>query len=90
MDGRQFQSLAAAGSGQDGITKTLEECLFAFQHIFVIVDAKKHLAVGLRVDVRGGAQAVQNCLESSFFQHPLLIMYTPKHSVKPKAETAPS
>jgi hypothetical protein len=47
MDGSQFQSLTAAGCGQNGIPKGFEECPFAFQHILVIVDAKKHCALEL-------------------------------------------
>jgi hypothetical protein len=44
MGGGQFQSLAAAGSSQNGIAKAFEECPLAFQHIPVIVDTKNYSA----------------------------------------------
>jgi hypothetical protein len=44
MDGSQFQPLATAGCDQNRIPKGFEECLFAFQHILVIVDAKNYYA----------------------------------------------
>jgi hypothetical protein len=49
MDGSQFQSLAAAGCGENGIPEAFEEFLFAFQYILVIVNAQKHFALGAQV-----------------------------------------
>jgi hypothetical protein len=45
MDGSQFQSLAAAGCGENGIPEAFEEFLFAFQYVLVIIDAQKHFAL---------------------------------------------
>jgi len=44
MGGSQFQSLAAAACGQNRIPKGFEKCLFALQHILVIVDAQNYPA----------------------------------------------
>jgi len=44
IHGRHLQSFAATERGQNGIPKVYKECLFAFQHILVIVDAKKYSA----------------------------------------------
>jgi hypothetical protein len=44
MGGRQLQSLAAAGSGQNGVAKAFEEYPLALEHILVMVDTKNYAA----------------------------------------------
>src|ERR1019366_473545 len=44
-----FQSLATTGSGQNGIPEALKERFLAFQHVLVIVDAKKYCWFEFRI-----------------------------------------
>jgi hypothetical protein len=67
MDGSQFQSLAAAGCGQNGISKGFEERLFAFQHIRVVVNAKKDWPLE-RIMIQGGHGSPVDTLSNMFAQ----------------------
>jgi hypothetical protein len=49
----QFQSFAPTWGGQDGIPETLKERFLAFQHVFVIVDAKNYSALKFRINGLG-------------------------------------
>src|ERR1700676_1165874 len=82
MVGSEFQSLTAAGSSQNRIAKAFEECPFAFQHIFVIVNAEHHCAShprmcfsshGLPSEAYSGIsefpETVQNCSTVLFSRH---------------------
>jgi hypothetical protein len=64
MDGSQFQSLAAARRGKNGASEAFEERFFAFQHVLIIVDARRSFTFLNRLKLQSDRIFVRSKLHS--------------------------